>query len=464
MARSLLNLSALRTPVSPRESGWARGLSQAASGITRGLEQRAAKKEKEQQEFISAMDQDLNAVSNDLFKTYATQQYGKIRDDWVDTFRQQKGWLTPEQKIMMQSDLKKYQGEVEYLNAMSKYNDTAMQAQQQKPGLKHRADDWMNFIEAVNSGDTEKAREAGSVFLQSDSGIPGTTLLPADPNDALVEIAPDIMKNFKKEEIGSQLEFKTDKDGKRYRRTNVRYKNGDPDMFRQMLGGSIANSEYGNRYEKGLKQALTPEQQKEALLTYTGDNPLVRYWADNVMPDDVVNEFAGEKTDYGSWSEVSGTGRADGKGGAGWTTVKETDIGWDFGTTPIAISKKIGGQTYKNAAVVSVEKDEEGNYAAQLVVPKGKNEYLEVFNKAREEGRDLSNEEVAFIMSERMNPDKYKTVKVPLEDIYDELKTGFNKKKLNLEGYGNIAFPEPVQETDMAEEKVDENDPLGLGL
>lgn len=453
MARPLLDLRALRTPMSSTESGWARGLSQAASGITAGLQQRAAKKEKAQQEFISAMDQDINAVSNDLFKTYAVQQYDKIRGDWTTTFKEQKGWLTPEQKIQMQSDLRKYQGEVEYLNSMSKYNDAAIQAQQKQPGLEYRSGDWMNFIKAVNSGDTEKAREAGSLFLQSDSGVPGTTLLPANPNDALVAVAPDIIKNFKKEELGAQQEMRTDKDGTRWQRTNVKYKNADPDMFRSMLGGSIANSKYGNRYEKALKQMLTPEQQKQAILTYTGDNPLVRYWAENILDDRVVNEFAGEKTDFGTWSKVSGTGpTANGSGGAGWTTVKETDIGWDFGTTPISITKTIGGESYKNAAVVGVERDKEGNYSAKLIVPKGRNEYLEVLNRAREReaagGEGLTNEEVAYIMSESQNPDKYKNVTIPLEDIYDELKVGFKKKKVNLEGYENIVFPEPMQVTE----------------
>jgi hypothetical protein len=63
MARPLLDTSALRTPIESSESGWARGLSQAASGIARGIEKRAEWKEKEQQEFISAMTQDLDAVS-----------------------------------------------------------------------------------------------------------------------------------------------------------------------------------------------------------------------------------------------------------------------------------------------------------------------------------------------------------------------------------------------------------------
>ncbi len=465
MARPLVDTSALRRPIGFSRSGWAEGLQQAAKGLARGLEKRADIKRKEEQQFISAMSEDLNDVSNDLFKTHAVNQYDKIRGKWVDTFKGQRGWLTPEQKIQMQSDLKKYQGEIEYLNSLSKYNDAAMQAKQKDPGLEYKSDDWMNFVKAVNSGDTEAARQAGSVFMESDAGIPGTTLIPANPNDALVSLAPDIMKNFKKEEIGSQLEFKTDKDGNKYRRTNISYKNGDPEMFKQMLGGSIANSKYGNRYEKLLRQSLTPEQQKEAMLTYPENNPLVRYWANNMLDDNIVREFTGDKTDYGTWTQVSGAGGdGDGPGsGRGWTSIQETDIGWDFGTTPVSISKTIDGQTYKNASVVSVKKDDQGNYSAELIVPKGKNEFMSIVNKAREEGRDLTNEELAFIQSEVTNPDKYKNVSVALEDVYDELKAGFNKKKLNLQGYENITFPEEIQ-SEVEQEPVDDSDPLGLGL
>lgn len=449
MARPLLDTSALRTPIESRESGWARGLSQAASGIARGIEKRAQWKEKEQQEFISAMTQDIDAVSNDLFKTYAVDQFEKLRGNWVSTFESQKGKMTPQQKILMQSDLKKYQAEVEYLNSLSQYNSAAQQAQQKQPGLKYKGKDWINFVKAVDSGDTKAVREIGSKFLESDAGVPGTELVPLDINDAFISVAPSVKKLLPKKESGVGVEtFK--KDGEDWEAGYKNISHGDVTDLDNLVYTQLNKSGRVKNTDKSLRAIMTPEEQKSAILEFgDGDGAFTKWALREKVPLDVKDEFVAPTKEYESINRIPEGARGSGRGGAGWTNIKETDIGWEFGTTPIAISKSIGGETYKNASVVSVKKDDQGEYMAEMVVPKGKNESLQKIIKQRssDEGRDLTNQETAMIVEELLSDERYKTVSVPLKNVYKELQAGFDKKKLNLQGYRKIAFPKEGKST-----------------
>ena len=141
-----------------------------------------------------------------------------------------------------------------------------------------------------------------------------------------------------------------------------------------------------------------------------------------------------------------------GKGASsGFTTIKRTDVGADFGSTPISIDKEMTytdssgkkrKETFKNASIVSVNFNDK---TASIVVPKGKNEE---FAKALEDSRknaglpegdrSMDNQFIDALLQ----TEKYKTVKVPLKDVYNEIKAGFSKKKLYLEGFDDIDFGE----------------------
>lgn len=449
MAQPLLRTSGLaRTPRDTTGESWARGLTQVAKGISSGLQNRWERKQKEKNEFINAMDYDINSVSNDLFKGYAVDQYNTFRDNWVKTFKDQKGWLTPEQKILMQSDMVSLQRSVEYLNALSEMNDRAMQMAQKDPRVTYKAEDWGRILQLMKPGDKynpEAIKEAGSLFMSSDANIPGTVLTPMNPDDAFIELAPTLRKNLPKEEMGFGVE-QMKKGGIRYEVPYTEVSYGTPDELVNLATGELSKTGFVNNVDKSLANILTPEQQRAAILE-NGNVPgaLSKYYYQNLLPEDIKSEILGPKRDYATARRIP---EDTGPGGSGiYTTIRETDIGWEFGTTPIALSKKIDGETYKNASVVGIKK-QNGDYVAQMIVPKGKNESMQkiIEKRSAEQGRDLTNQETAMIVEELLSGDRYKTVEVPLEGIYDELKSAFSKKKLNLEGYNQIIFPEEVDD------------------
>jgi hypothetical protein len=366
-----------------------------------------------------------------------------LRGNWVNIFEKQKGKLSPQQKIIMQSDLKKYQAEVEYLNGLSQYNAAAQQAQQKQSGLQYKGQDWMNFVKAVDSGNTEDARIAGSKFLESDSGVPGTELVPLDVNDAFISIAPGVKKLLPKKEIGVGVEtFR--KDGEDWEAGYKNISNGDITDIDNLVYNTLKKTGKVRNTDKSLRLSLTPEEQKSAILEF-GDGPgtFTRWALREKIPLDVKNEFVAPTKEYESINRIPEGANGSRRGGSGWTNIKETDIGWEFGTTPITISKSIGGETYKNASVVSVKKDDQGVYMAEMIVPKGKNESLQkiIQQRSSDEGRDLTNQETAMIVEELLSDERYKSVSVPLKNVYKELQAGFDKKKLNLQGYQKIIFP-----------------------
>lgn len=450
MARPLLRTSGLASvPRDTTGKSWARGLNQFAKGIATGLEKRWEVKKEEENKFISAMDFDINSVSNDLFKGYVVGEYEKFRDNWVELFKEQKGFLTPEQKIMIQSDMNALQKSAEYLNSLSTMNDAAMMAAQKDPRVTYKAEDWEKLLKLMSSDkiDPGAVREAGSLFMQSDANIPGTVLTPMNPDDAFVELAANIRKKLPKEEVGFGVE-QLKKGGIRYEVPYTEFSYGSPENLVNVTTGELKKSGFVNNVDKSLMGSLTDEQKKEAILE-NGNVPgaFSKYYYQNLLPEGVKQEFIGAQRDYSPARRIPDE-TADGTGGKGWTTVKETDIGWEFGTTPIPITKPIEGETYKNASVVSVKKDPMGNHTALLVVPKGKNESIqEVIETQRQaKGRPLTEQEAQRIQDAMINDDRYKTVEVPLEGIYKELKSGFEKKKVNLEGYGDVSFPEAIIE------------------
>ena len=420
MAGPLLRTGGLREPIGISESGWANALSQAFKGISAGLDKRFDIKREEQQKFISALEFDINDVSNDLFKGYAVDQYRKLHDNWFNIYNEQKGWLTPEQKIRLQSDMNKYHSEVEYLNGISKYNGEAQSAAQKEPGIEYNSQKWLDFVKAVESGDVDNIREKGSMFLESDAGVPGTTLVPMNPYDAFLAEAPELMKTFEKKETGAGMEQKTE-NGVRIETPYTTYKRGDDESFRKGMGSRLANHKYAKNFDKFLSKNMTPEQQKESLFTVgnkVGDAS--RYWSNNMLEQKYVDDFTQEKKDYGTSRRIPVKKETGGTGTKTITPIAKTDIGWNFSSTPVDLIVDVDGQLRRSKAR-QILLDENGNYN------------IEVYYK--QNNRD-------------------KSTLVPLEEYYDAMKAGFKRYPrgaLQLEGFEGLEFkerPAPIEPED----------------
>jgi hypothetical protein len=161
--------------------------------------------------------------------------------------------------------------------------------------------------------------------------------------------------------------------------------------------------------------------------------------------------------------------------------IKETDIGWDFGSTPISLTKEVSyvedgkekTTSLKNASVIAVNK-RDGNYVALINIPrdpkKESAEYtakkkMELEKAKTEEKKAIdAREDIGFLkkrslkkdvdkkyvfteedkeIASRMmvDPDKTKVIEVPLDKaLHGELKAKFKKMKLNLEGFNQIDF------------------------
>ena len=301
MAHPLLRTSGLASvPQDTTGESWARGLNQFARGIASGLEKRWAAKKEEENKFISAMDFDINSVSNDLFKGYVVDEYDKFRNNWVELFKEQKGFLTPEQKIMIQSDMNALQKSAEYLNSLSTMNDAAMLAAQKDPRVTYKAEDWEKLLRLMASDKIEPdaVREAGSMFMQSDANIPGTVLTPMNPDDAFVELAANIRKKLPKEEVGFGVE-QLKEGGIRYEVPYTEFSYGSPENLVNITTGELRDSGFVNNVDKSLMGTLSDEQKKAAILKY-GDVPgaFSKYYYQNLLPEDVKQEFIGVQRDY----------------------------------------------------------------------------------------------------------------------------------------------------------------------
>lgn len=437
-----------RIPQYDTGEGWARGITQAASGIARGIEKSQALRREEETRFIKSMDKDLSDVTNRTMRGYAADQWDTVRERWVNVWNEKKGRLSVEDKLQLQSDLSDFQKEVEFLNGVSAMNTAAMTAAQKNPKYTY---DLEGFTQAMNlfhpkdgKYDQTKIREAFSEWMATDSGLPGVYLTPMNPDDAIISLSPDYRKENKRE-VGTGIEQKTIK-GEPWETpyTDIGY--GTNQEATDWLMNRLQKTEFDKNIDKGVSSMLTDEQKVMAAQKYgTDPGAMAKYYYTDVNPD-AMNAMTEQSRDFGTIKR-----RKDSEGGAGTSmkNIKETDVGWNYGTSPVPISRDLKvvddatgeEMTVKNGTNIGVIK-EDGQYFAKIIVPKGKFEGLyQIFtNEQKEKGSELTEDEKQNILKAALVTDRYKVIKVPLEDIYEELKLGFKNKKMIVEGYDDIDF------------------------
>jgi hypothetical protein len=275
---------------------------------------------------------------------------------------------------------------------------------------------------------------------------PFLKIKPADINSVTNVILNDALKQMPTDEI--ILKESYDKKGKTITETNQQEVLGE--AKKEMLGDIMLNliktGKYGDlrNIAKGAQVSINsnfPESiDPISAMSFSIDKKVNDYFGG--LEKAIIKE---KKSTFTEPYKKIGKNRGD------YTTIEKTNIGWDFGSTPVLLSKditytdetgKTKKETFKNASMIAVnEKDKTVN----IVIPKGKNEGLiEALKKSREdEGlspNDTSQDDQ--LIEALLSTEKYKTVTIPLKDVFNELKSGFDKKKIYLKGFEDIKLDE----------------------
>jgi hypothetical protein len=189
---------------------------------------------------------------------------------------------------------------------------------------------------------------------------------------------------------------------------------------------------------------------------------------------------------------------------AGFTPIERTEIGWDFGSTPVSLTKEVSYDedgverktSLKNASVVAVNQ-EDGDYFALINIPRSADKEAKEFSirkeKERREERDeqkaaidanedlskwqkrkqkklldkeplLTQEDQDMVVQIKSDPDRTKVIKVPLDKaLHGELRAKFKKSKLDLRGFNEITFEDKVKETPESETQTSEVKTYSVG-
>jgi len=275
---------------------------------------------------------------------------------------------------------------------------------------------------------------------------PFLKIKPADINSVTNVILNDALKQMPTDEV--ILKESYDKKGKTITETNQQEVLGE--SKKEILGDIMLNliktGKYGDlrNIAKGAQVSINsnfPESiDPISAMSFSIDKKVNDYFGG--LEKAIIKE---KKSTFTEPSKKTGKNSGD------YTTIEKTNIGWDFGSTPVLLSKditytdetgKTKKETFKNASMIAVnEKDKTVN----IVIPKGKNEGLiEALKKSREdEGlspNDTSQDDQ--LIEALLSTEKYKTVTIPLKDVFNELKSGFDKKKIYLKGFEDIKLDE----------------------
>lgn len=427
------------------------GLQTAAYGIEKAGELGRAR----EREFQSMFDYDLNKVANKEARGYLVSRYSQIKRDGLKAFKSNKnilgyGKLTPEQRIELEDQLDSFAREAHLLNVVNEQIGNAEKLKSERPtAIKVDNEAIGTYLELLKPDQNGQYNVDGMAkFLsetrKSPTGQAFTTYANWDAEEHLKQSVMPLQK-----EIGPQVSLDTvikDKGDKRYTTVYETTKYGTEEQRKTNYFQMLNNSKNADQYNYKIGESLTYEERTEAMAEFGGKelNPYSAYFAYHKA--DLNTGFEDQKRVKSTRvSPLADTGDGEG-GGKGFIKIPKTEIGYEFGTTPVPITKPINGTTYKNASVVSVKQGDNGEYFAEVVVPRGQNEsFVDMIAKREEQGGDISNTEATNFLMEMLNDNKVKTIEVPLEDIYNELDVGFKKKKIFLPGYKDITF-EPKED------------------
>ena len=445
MARPLLNTSILaQVPKDRASETWARALSQAAGTITEGLDIRREQKEKREADFVKSMDFDINQVSNDIFKGSIADQYEGFKDKWVDAFENQKGKLSTQDKIALQSDMMQLKKSAEYFNQLSKYRDAAEQASFKDPTLKYKKDEWENILQSVIEGDYENVNNLGSAFMQSDAGMPGVTREELSPENMLWGIIPSM--KWDGEEVGSTMEIKTTPEGVKYQVPKIEKSIGGWEgLVNKGMTNEAAKKVFPSTDKMALK-TLSPEEQEQAVLQF-GNEPgsFTRYYLMNKADQSRFSDYHKNRFDYGAASRIPD--QKDGRGGGlSLNFGGGSEENYDSNRNDITLKGRTYGDTFTFPEYRTKERVDVA-HSAQQIMPDGTlGEPKDITNVARLIGYNMDDD---VIIMEDKNGRYFEMPRSKNEVVL--------KKLVDPDDYGYISDYQSKRTVASPEEKYEES-------
>lgn len=401
----------------------------------------------------TSFDNDLtvNAVVNDYYQQMFNDM---VRQPMVNKLSEKGkiGYISPQDVNESQLLNKQFERELGLAkNVVNSWNKAKSLSEDPKNFGIYELDEekWNGFMDII----TGKYEENPSEYMRSIyktgevNESPFLKIKAADINSTTNVLLNDALKQMPTDEEILKKEY--DSKGKTITETNRQQVLGQ--AKKEMLGDVMFNllktGKYGDlrNIAKGaqvsIKQNMPQAVDPISAISFFIDKKVEDYFGG--MEKAIVQEKKSK--------EVEPSTKTGGAGGGTYTTVDKTNVGWEFGSTPISLSKKITytdekgntkSETFKNASVVAVN---DQNKTATIVVPKSKDEDLnEILKEAREnEGLNPTDTSMdAKLMDALLSTEKFKSVTIPLKDVYNELKSGFDKKKLYLKGFENIKLEE----------------------
>lgn len=456
MAQPYLTFQELRERV-PDRTGEFYGAAIRSTGETVGrlISDYKQAKENDLKGIISPKN-DINQITNSAFRLAGIDSYNKFKDKWLPLYEEQRARFSSEQRLEMQNDIEDMQREVEFYNMHSKYIDNA---RKKADGVytsfdSEAMDEVMN---AIGSGDTDKLNETLNNAMKTNSGTPFLKINPIDSDKVLGSIFDKY--GLKTREVGKET-IVTEKGGRKYTDVTVtREPTMTPDQQRAAVYSDVSKMNPNQRLslEVGLEDKLTPEEQAEAMQLFPeSDTPLTAY----AIEKRAIENQAAIRTERRD-EPVRGTGREV-------TVIEPTERGYSFGSNTVRVSDDIEytedgetkKKTFKGAEINGVKRNPDGSYVATAVVSSDPKEIMreliaeEDAIRAEETPKGLSWKErkkwkgekenrIKEVQARQAEPvGKYKTIEIPLESVYNEIKDKMEDRGIVLRGFDEITFDE----------------------
>jgi len=461
MAGSLLDFKPLLDTYDPNagQEDIRQGMREAAHYASKGIEAVGERGRQREKEFQSVFDMDVSKVTDMESKNYLISEYGKLKNDYVNKFEQNKnilgyGKLSPREKIELRGDMDSLKASAETLKLLDKSLVEASDPKNKKWGYEVDHEKAKAYSEAKQTGDTVKMASLLESVGKSETGIPFVKYSGINPDQYIVEQVDSIRKAI--DTSKDIVKRQTESGGKVYDTSTTITKFGTPEDARTTTYNVLSKGDVGPVLESNLQKgdSLTQEEKIAALDEYAGETqfPLLKYYTENKAD---VSPIVEEKI------ETAKSVRPDRSDKTGKTIrkIELTDTGAEFGTTPVSITKTVknteGKETIiKGGQVVSIKK-KDGKWSAQVIVPTAFEEEHAAFmdsissiNKSFEDGSISEQERDSLNLkafNEFKSKGKWKQEDIPLKDIKKELKTGFDVKKLNVEGFNDITDDETIK-------------------
>ncbi len=447
------------------------GTREAAHYISKGIEAAGERGREREKEFSSVFDVDISKTTDLESKNYLVGEYDKLKRDYISKFEKNKnfmgyGKLSTRDKIELRSDLDSLKSSAETLKILDKSLVEAADPKNERWGYEVDSKKQELYSEAKNTGDLLKMAE---VFQSVGDNATGNPFVKYSNVDVPKYISGQVMDIRGAMDKSTELHKKqTIEGGKIYNESVKLTKYGTPEEAKMATYNVMAKGEAGPVLEYNLTEGdvLTPDEKKIALEENAGTSqfPMLRYYTDNKMDvSAILKEGVSVSTAERPYKEPSSTSsRAK--------NIKETELGWDYGTFPIRYDGDIeidGKMTSVSGVANTGITKKDGKYFAKFKVPRDiKAEKVSIEEKMDKESVKLKEERKSRLkpwefgkkadidtqvnkeMEEKYgklidDKSKKKTVLVPLEDVYDELAPKLKYNKMYLKGFNPSDISKP---------------------